>query len=178
VVVANFSNADYSGYRIGIPQEGDWHEVLNSQDTLYGGSGTVNGGTLTTEPIIYDGFNQSMAIDLSRMAFLVLEKGSEPTAVDDSPPTANRLEPNFPNPFNPTTTIRFSLEGPQHATLRIYDVSGRLIRTLVDTKLPSGRHEVLWNGQNERGEQVASGVYLYRLVLPDFIETQRMVLLR
>jgi 1,4-alpha-glucan branching enzyme len=180
VIIANFSNNDYSEYRIGIPQEGDWHEVLNSEDPQYGGTGTVNSGTLATDPIAYDGFGQSISITLSKMALVVLQKDSGPTGMGDdaSPPAANRLDPNYPNPFNPTTTIRFFLGESQHAAVRIYDVSGRLIRILVNADLPAGLHEVRWDGQNEWGENVASGVYWCRLAASHSTLTRRMVLIR
>jgi 1,4-alpha-glucan branching enzyme len=179
VVLANFSNTDYSSYRIGIPQSGDWWEPLNSQDPLYGGTGTVNGGTLTTEAIARDGFDQSFVIHLSPMALVVLQKG-DPTGVggQTSGSSINYLAPNFPNPFNPSTTIRFSIAQRQHTSLRIYDVSGRLIRTLINEMYPQGRHEVRWDGRNNFGEGVASGVYFYRLVVPEFTETRKMVLLK
>jgi len=179
VVVANFSNTDYTNYRIGLPQDGAWWEPLNSQDSLYGGTGVLNNGVLSADLIAYDGYSQSIAINLSKMALVVLQKG-DPTGVVMPTPNSprNYLEQNFPNPFNPSTSIRFSLARSGHITLRIYDVSGRLIRALVDEAYPQGRHAVQWDGRNERGEGVASGVYFYRLAAPGFTETRRMVLLK
>jgi hypothetical protein len=179
VVVANFSNNDYTGYRVGLPQEGYWREALNSMDFIYGGSGPVNDGTLDTEPVAYNGYSQSIAIELPKMAFVVLEKGDVQTDAEDVLiPSINALESNYPNPFNPSTTIRFSLAGPGHASLRIYDVSGRLVRSLVNGTVDSGPHEILWDGTNDRGAGTASGVYFYRLVTDRYAETKRMVLLR
>jgi hypothetical protein len=113
------------------------------------------------------------------MAFVVLEKGDVQTDAEDVLiPSINALESNYPNPFNPSTTIRFSLAGPGHASLRIYDVSGRLVRSLVNGTVDSGPHEILWDGTNDRGAGTASGVYFYRLVTDRYAETKRMVLLR
>jgi len=89
-----------------------------------------------------------------------------------------RLEQNVPNPFNPRTTLAFSLPVETHARLSVFDVSGRRIATLVDTSLPAGRHEFVWDGRDGRGTSVASGVYLYRLEAGPISETRRMVLIR
>jgi hypothetical protein len=94
------------------------------------------------------------------------------------PPRRTALYQNVPNPFNPTTTIRFDLAKKSDVTLRIYDVAGRLVRTLVDGSLPRDRHAVLWDGLNDAGSQVASGVYFYRLVAGDFTEVKKMTILK
>jgi flagellar hook assembly protein FlgD len=67
---------------------------------------------------------------------------------------------------------------PGNASLRVYDVSGRLIRSLVDGRLPAGMHEVMWNGRDENGAMAASGVYFYRLSAGEIVQTRKMVLLR
>ena len=89
-----------------------------------------------------------------------------------------RLLAASPNPFNPATTIEFMLAVPGNASLRVYDVSGRLIRSLVDGRLPAGMHEVMWNGRDENGSMAVSGVYFYRLSAGDIVQTRKMVLLR
>ena len=73
------------------------------------------------------------------------------------------LEQNVPNPFNPTTTIRFTLEKAVHVTISIHDVKGRRITTLIDDVRSAGPHEVLWVGANASGASVSSGVYFYRM---------------
>jgi len=89
------------------------------------------------------------------------------------------LDRNYPNPFNPSTNIRFSLPKAQHATLDIYDVQGRLVRHLFDKVGLKGANVVQWDGINENGSQVSSGVYFYRLVSgKEFRETKKMILLR
>ncbi len=90
----------------------------------------------------------------------------------------NRLFQNVPNPFNPTTTIRFELKAPGNVQLRVYDVSGRLVRTLVNGYQPSGVADVTWTGTDDRGASVASGIYFYRLDAPGFKQTRKMVLLK
>lgn len=83
-----------------------------------------------------------------------------------------------PNPFNPSTVIRFDLANEGRVMLRVYDVSGRLVRTLVDRKLPRQRHSVVWDARSEDGQSVASGVYLCRLETTGFTATQKLVVLR
>ncbi len=98
-------------------------------------------------------------------------------------PAAFALAPNRPNPFNPRTTISFALPQAGHANLRILDLRGRLVRTLVTEDLPAGRHARIWDGTDTSGRPVASGVYLYRLDVDaqdgtHFTESQRMTLVR
>lgn len=90
----------------------------------------------------------------------------------------NRLEANVPNPFNPSTTIHYEIGGTNAVTLRVYDVSGRLVRTLVDAQRSPGAYDARWDGRDDRGRGVASGVYFYRLHAGDFSQTRRMVLLK
>ncbi len=99
------------------------------------------------------------------------------TEIDDVP-LVNSLSRNFPNPFNPTTDISFGMREKGHVTLRIYDVAGRLVRTLVDEVRDAGMHNAAWDGTNGRGTAVASGVYFYRMKTAQFEQTRKMVLLR
>jgi hypothetical protein len=91
---------------------------------------------------------------------------------------ALRLEQNLPNPFNPKTAIRFSLPSAGDATLRIFDASGRRVATLLDGPQTAGEHEVVWNGQSDGGQPMASGVYFYRLQHADGEQTRKMLLLK
>ena len=93
-------------------------------------------------------------------------------------PGTSYLSQNCPNPFNPSTRIEYGLVSPERVSLRIYDASGRLVRTLVGGGRDAGRHVETWDGRNMRGETMASGVYFYRLVAGDFTETRKMILLR
>ncbi|UCH84019.1 MAG: T9SS type A sorting domain-containing protein [Candidatus Latescibacterota bacterium] len=90
-----------------------------------------------------------------------------------------RLHDAVPNPFNPQTNIRFELEKPASVRLQIFDVAGRLIRTLVAGEhYPAGGHEVVWDGRNEQGSAVATGIYIYRIDTGYFTATKRMTLLK
>jgi hypothetical protein len=93
-------------------------------------------------------------------------------------PQRYRLYQNVPNPFNPSTTIRFdAAEAAGHVTLQIFDVKGRLVRTLLDTRVAVGK-SVRWDGTDDEGDPVATGIYLYRLSAPGFVETRKMLLLK
>lgn len=83
-----------------------------------------------------------------------------------------------PNPFNPTTTIRYDTARPGHVSVRIYDVNGALVTVLEDGQLPAGRHQVTWNGRNGRGHEVSSGVYFCRLSTAGFEQTRKMLLIK
>jgi hypothetical protein len=100
------------------------------------------------------------------------------SGVVDALPTAVVLAQNHPNPFNPRTTIRFALPRAQDVTLRIFDVQGKLVRTLIEGPQTAGAHEAVWEGRDDRGGQVPSGTYLYRLRSGDGDETRKMLLLK
>ena len=90
-----------------------------------------------------------------------------------------RLDQNFPNPFNPVTTISYFMSAASRVDLRIYDTSGRLIRVLRNAVFEgSGRHEARWDGRNDSGLLVSSGIYFCRLAVGADKETRKMVLLR
>jgi len=94
-------------------------------------------------------------------------------------PTSFALHQNVPNPFNPTTTLSYAVPaGGGDVTLQIYDVAGRVVRTLVDGFEGEGEKRTVWNGRDDRGRPVASGVYFYRLTAPGFSKARKMVLLR
>ena len=88
------------------------------------------------------------------------------------------LHQNHPNPFNPTTTISFTLPEKTQATLVVYNVEGRLVRVLADGKLDYGFNEFTWDGKDSRGTLVSSGVYFYRLKAGKKVFTKKMVLLK
>ena len=88
------------------------------------------------------------------------------------------LEQNFPNPFNPTTSIRFTLRSVEQVSIRVFDASGRLVTTLEEGQRPAGINFVYWNGTNSNGNVVSSGVYYYKLVAGRHEQTRRMVLLK
>jgi hypothetical protein len=93
-------------------------------------------------------------------------------------PVRFALEQNVPNPFNPTTTIRFGLPTEGVVNLVVYDITGRVVRTLVNGRMDVGVHAVTWDGRDAVGRNVASGTYVYRLVAPDGVLVKRMVMVK
>ena len=113
-----------------------------------------------------------IAVDMGAYEYVVA------TAVEASPAPASGLGAPYPNPFNPTVTIVYQLDTRQRVTLEIYDVSGRLVRSLVDEVRDSGVHEAVWNGTDRAGGRVASGVYLVRLIAGTKVDNRKITLLK
>ena len=88
-------------------------------------------------------------------------------------PTEYGMEQNYPNPFNPTTTINYQLPEKNHVSLRIYDILGNLVTTLVDQEMEPGYYNVSWNAIS-----LASGVYIYRIISGSFVSTKKLMLMK
>ena len=95
-------------------------------------------------------------------------------ALNSNQPEVFELAQNYPNPFNPTTTIQYSLPEAAQVRLDIYNMTGQKVRTLVSGGMEAGLHSVQWDGTNEFGEKVTSGMYIYRIVAGDFVQTRKM----
>jgi C1A family cysteine protease/putative hemolysin len=124
-----------------------------------------------------DGSVVEAGIDDFAIKFLNCEN----TGVGDvvSVPSTRVLHANAPNPFNPVTTIRYELPAPEVVSLAIYDISGRLVRRLVDAERRSeGPHTASWDGRDEAGQRVAAGVYFYRLEGEEKTLTRKMILVK
>lgn len=90
----------------------------------------------------------------------------------------NELFQNYPNPFNPTTTIKYTMAGEGNVVLVVYNVTGQRVRTLVNESKPAGTYTAVWDGRNDGGRSVATGIYFYRLRAGSFSEVRKMILLR
>lgn len=99
-------------------------------------------------------------------------------SADEDPKSGFAVEQNYPNPFNPTTEIRFTLPRAEHVTIEVFNVLGQRIAVLADGDLPSGDHMVRWDGEDDSGERVASGIYLYRVVAGENRITKKMLMLK
>ena len=88
------------------------------------------------------------------------------------------LSQNFPNPFNPITEIRYDLPVDQYIAINVYDLNGRLVKTLVKGFQSAGYHRVIWDGTNEDGLTISSGIYFYQMKAGDFVDMKKMVLLK
>lgn len=124
-------------------------------------------------------FDASRVPEGRRFVLLTHGRYSRPGTTDaPEVPKVYSLAQNRPNPFNPSTEMGFGLPTPSHVNLRIYNIVGQLVRTAVDRNLPAGFHIARWDGRNDQGASVASGVYFYELRSGRFTEHRRMVLLR
>jgi hypothetical protein len=105
---------------------------------------------------------------------------SEEVELNASPavPSQTRLLAAVPNPFNPSTELRFELQAGARVELVLYDLAGRKVNTLLSEPRPAGEHAVTWDGRDDRGRRVASGTYLYQMRTGNYVETKRMVLLK
>jgi hypothetical protein len=88
------------------------------------------------------------------------------------------LSQNYPNPFNPITHIRFNLAQNEKVKLEVFNVLGQKVKTLVNNKLNIGQYEIKWDGKNESGNLLGSGIYFYRLKAGDYIKTRKMIFLK
>jgi hypothetical protein len=143
---------------------------------------TVAAGGVAFHPVL----NGVTTVSATIPGFLTTDAGMVDVQVigdltgigDDVPPARLVLDQNIPNPFNPVTTIRFTLPSPSRVTLKVYDVKGRHIATLIDGRLPAGERRVEWNARDSRGNPVSSGVYFYRIQTGSETMSRKMVLLR
>ncbi len=118
-------------------------------------------------------FNNTLRIQPSSIdnITLVAEQASEL-------PSEFALAQNYPNPFNPSTTIRYALPQPGHVKLVIYDLLGAKIRTLIDGREAAGFKQITWDGLNDRGERVPSGVYVYRIEAGEFVRARKLTVMK
>jgi len=100
------------------------------------------------------------------------------TSEIDISPANFTLRQNYPNPFNPSTRINYSLKSAGKTDLSIYNIKGQKIKSLVNNCQPAGSHEVIWDGSDSQGKQVASGIYFYRLSSGDNTQTRKMILMK
>jgi hypothetical protein len=128
-----------------------------------------------SDTLLYSVGNSFVIVDFDRTGL-----GIDNDLPSLSLPKVFSLSQNYPNPFNPSTTIEFSIpEGEAAQTcLNIYDIRGRLIRILINEEKNSGRYSVHWDGKDEIGREVGSGIYFYRITIEDYTSTKKMVLLR
>ena len=115
------------------------------------------------------------------MVFEVTEDTGDPTEVIDSEEDVIgrvALSQNYPNPFNSTTILSYEIKKGEHVGLRIYDILGREVRELVNGVQKEGYYQVNWDGRNNQGKGVTSGIYFYQLNVRDFKESKKLVLIK
>ena len=120
-------------------------------------------GTIDTLISNYICYNYLTPIDVSDYQFI---------------PKEFSLSQNYPNPFNPETTIRYKILSDMIVSLFITNVLGQKVRTLVDSKQVGGNHSVIWNGRDDLGNELSSGVYFYNLIAGDLMDTKKLTLIK
>jgi len=134
---------------------------------------------MPTENIVYDGIVAITSNDPNVASYdlNILGSAIEVDAHDDVV-TATKLIGNYPNPFNPVTSIKFNLVQNENVSLEIYNVLGQKVKTLVNEKLSAGKHSIVWEGNDNNGNKVASGIYFYKLTGERYTSTKKMLLLK
>jgi hypothetical protein len=159
------------------PKSTVYANIYAKNGTLWLTAASTATGAFLAKDIIVGGQTQ---VNL-RTAFAgVLHKnadGGEVAAAPDVPATF-ALEQNYPNPFNPTTTITYKLPEQREVTLIVYNILGQVVKSLVQNVQPAGSYDVRWDGTNDHGMGVSSGVYIYRLKAGSFVQSRKMMMLR
>jgi hypothetical protein len=139
------------------------------------GTGNNFNGTLGQPTPIGQGSNNLTTIDAGYWAQV---RPWIPTGTTTPVVLRNELFQNYPNPFNPTTTVEYTLAQALFVEIEIFNVRGQKVKTLVNETRPPGRHRVQWNGNNDAGLRVASGVYFYRIRAGSYTDVKKLVLLK
>ena len=173
---------DVDAYFVNNEAEGTYRIVVISMNgnPIYSGSGSILTIPVTSTGDKFDGMGE---IKLAKGDFegdVATEISSEALAPKIDLPKAFALGQNFPNPFNPSTTIAYAVpEGDEvQVRLNIYNIRGQLVSTLVNEVKVAGNYQVQWDGSDNNGRQVSSGVYFYRIQAGDFSQTRKMVILK
>jgi hypothetical protein len=169
-VVAYVETLLDGSYRVeGLIPNGDYRVQANNP----GFEGQFNGGVSDfsdAEPLVWTGQAVELNFSMESSAQTGSDSGTEPTAF--------RLLGNYPNPFNPSTTIRFSLSERAEVTIRVFDTLGREVARLDQGVMAAGVQSVGWTARGATGQELPSGIYLYRVIAGDQMETGRFVLSR
>jgi hypothetical protein len=144
-------------------------EVHFDEDCKFKGAVVAEAITVDDE-VIFVPHSSSLLLSKAAPAASDGEAANKSTGVAAS----YELSQNYPNPFNPTTTIRFNLKENGAVRLTIYNLRGQEVRTLIATEMNAGQHEIIWDGKDEHGQLVPSGVYLYKLSVNGFVQTKKM----
>jgi len=169
------------------------NDVYGNQNLAYSGitDPTGTGGNIAVDPLFCDAANGNFGLQGASLcrpensgscgqigAVLGACYVSEVPVDGGILPAAFRVEQNFPNPFNPKTTIRFALPTAARTTVSIFDVAGRHVKTLVDADLAAQTHDIVWTGDDASGQPVAAGVYFYEVRGGDHRAVGRMALVK
>jgi hypothetical protein len=153
---------------------------LDTSDLFYDVGGDPNILAITPFDAVYFPTANQPHVDITpeNKQWIIDELLDTPTAAGPARAQLPRLLANVPNPFNPSTTIRFTLPRAASVELIVYDIRGARVATLLDSQRPAGTNEVVWNGLDDTGTPVSSGVYFVRLDAPGSASTRKIVLVK
>lgn len=136
--------------------------------------------TLIRIPYTYIGVSDVELYFVVNEDSLVVQYTLNPTSVDDNViALENFVYQNYPNPFNPETKISYSVKADTDVEITVYNIKGQRVKTLVNDKISAGNHTVIWNGQDDNGRNVATGIYFYRTKIGnDYIKTRKMLMMK
>ncbi len=157
-----------------------WFTKINSEgDTLWSKASSMRGELRDIKQTEDGGFLVAGFIGYSQSGNLAkFNQNITTSATPATEPVSFKLKQNYPNPFNPSTRISYSLERSSNVSITVYNMLGEKIKTLVNGTRNAGSHTVVWNGTDQMGAQVSSGVYLYRLTADQRSVTQKMTLIK
>jgi len=147
------------------------------------GSGTnygVSALTVYNSQLIAGGYFDMAGNKMSPNIAAWTKGSSDAVGGDEEPvlPASYALKQNHPNPFNPTTIIEYTLPRQSRVTISVYNIAGQKVITLLDGDRGAGTHRVTWDGTDQNGRAVATGIYLYRLQTDKFVEAKKMLLMK
>jgi hypothetical protein len=148
-----------------MPSTGAEHSIVYDSETSEWGFRGVQGKT-----------DYSWAILIR--AYVSFGTSSGVNEIVELLPSTFKLDQNYPNPFNPSTIIRYELPKMSNVSIKIYDALGKEVRSLIDEAQNAGTHNLLWDAVNNYGQRVSSGVYFYRIVAGDFVQTKKMLMIK
>ena len=131
---------------------------------------SIIGGPIGVDTILYTGFWNPRVIQMTPVEWEEVDQAELPKEFD--------LRQNYPNPFNPTTVIQYALPKTSEVKIQIYNILGQKVRNLVDEPQKPGYKMIHWDGRDDSGVEVSSGVYFYRIVAGDFVKCKKMILLK
>jgi len=163
--------------------QGDFWVVINWLEESPGapGIGADSDAPIDNRSMYYltsSGWVALPGVDIMVTAYVSDQPVGLEDEINNQIPLSFNLEQNYPNPFNPSTAIRYQIAQPELVTLEIYNALGERVRTLVNDVKTAGNYEVSWNAKNDSGDQLPSGVYMYRLRSGSNVKVLKMILLR
>jgi len=163
-------------YRPWQEPDGNWYSNYEWIASEFGTDRTIADAS-DGERLNLSNFRESKPVLAVPLTIFVFDGASAEGDVVNTP-RVNQLMPNYPNPFNPTTTISFYNASNGHVQVEVFNILGQKVKTLIDDNLSTGTHSTVWNGDDQLGKSVGSGVYFYKMTTEGYTETKKMLLMK